>query len=506
MTVGMSYVRGRTTEETTESASLARVAGQFTSPFLSCPVRSASSQRVRLTVGTKLTETAGAVAIFFDPDNANGDAGQAANGRLFSWRDDASNLIEVEYDKAAARFEARRLNGGSGGEVTASATFTAGAATMVYVAWTATTIQLAVNGGTLQSAANTDIPTLAATTFDVGSVDGSTNYLDAAYGAVQTFSAALTQAQVDVLAALRSTRPPVIGEGDAGDVVTGTWYGGHKLVWDTTASDGAVLDLNDGAERWVRELGGAGVGGITTVASETPLRDGAAYVESQLDVRKLSVMLSVYGASYADFWSKRQELVAALNPARGEGLLMFAPDAQVYEIDAVLSAGLGYSDQRGRDGQGVPLVFDCHDPAWRVALINEATLNSVAAGLSVPVSVPVSIGLGGTSSALTNSGDLESFPEIHLSSMAAADTPVLTNTTAGKSFGLTGTYTDPNTVTVDMDDRTVVDENGASLMSARQSTAEMWSLAPGVASTITTSQSGGTYVARVRWWTRLAGV
>lgn len=83
--IGAAFVRGRVTDDTAEVGSPTRAAGQYTS-YLSCPIRSSGSHRMRLPIQT-ITPTAGNVLLHLQPDNAYNAGGQDAFGRFFSWVD-----------------------------------------------------------------------------------------------------------------------------------------------------------------------------------------------------------------------------------------------------------------------------------------------------------------------------------------------------------------------------------------------------------------------------------
>ena len=503
MATGLTYVRGRAAAETIEAGNPVRESGQFAAPFRSAPVRAASSQRVRVPA-SGFTPTQGAAVIYLDPDRDSDDAGQASFGHVLNWQTDADNRIIGFYNKEPQRFDFVRRAAASESGAGVALNFEAGDALAMYVAWDETNVHAAVDGGTIQSAANSLIPASLPSSVDIGSELGGSNYFDAAYGAVALFGAPLTQTQWEALAALRDRRPPCYGERSDG-AMTALWYGTHTLV----RSADAALDLNDAddGDFQLLRLDGAGTAPVVNRVVQTPQRDGAVYIDTRLAPRLLTANLAVVGTGgWSSMWEKRREIAGVLNPRRGAGVLMFAPDDTVYEVNAVVEQGLTFSNPRGPHAQEQPVTFLCDDPAWRIAAQNEATIIAPAGGAAVETSVPLSLTASGGTATLTNEGDLPSFPHVHIEiDKDATDAPKLASETVAREFVLGSTFDDIDSLDIDMDARTALDASGADVMGLRTSGSQMWTLEPGDNS-VSADMSGGALTARFRWWTRLIGI
>ena len=97
-----------------------------------------------------------------DPHGANAPV-------FFAFGDDTNNRIMGYYDPSTNVFAILRRNGGAGASRGYSVvSFAVGDAVTVVFRWTATAIGLSINGAAFIDAADTAIPTLAATTFDIG--------------------------------------------------------------------------------------------------------------------------------------------------------------------------------------------------------------------------------------------------------------------------------------------------------------------------------------------------
>lgn len=505
MTLGLTYVRGLSEGSTTEGNSPTREAGCFNSPFLAAPVRSSGPHRVQIPVGSMFTAQAGAVILMFDPDNANGGAGQQSNGLVFDCRTDANNRITLQYDKSNTRWQLDRIQSGTAtNPVQLTDTFSAADKIALYIGWDSGNLYIAVDGGSFTSAVNARNPALPIT-LDIGSQDGATasTYFNAAYAAVAFFSSHLALADWQALAALRALRPPLFGE-RVGSTMTGLWYGADSRVL-TLPSTGTAIDLKNLAGVNLEGLMGAGVAPVQHRMVETPLGDGAVYVDSRLTARRLVTQFAVHASSIDSMFDLRRVVAQASNPRRGMGRLYFTPYDQVYQINALLNSGIGY-DGHWAQYQLARAEWMCPDPAWLVAARNEAALAVPAGGWSITWSIPWSITPSSVTQAVTNSGDLDSYPYIeYTAGSGGCIGPYLVNGTTGEAFSLPNLEMSAGQVLiVDMDARTVT-ISGSSVMGYRSSDSRMWALQPGSNSVTAGAQSGSATV-RFAHYTRLVGV
>lgn len=137
---------------------------------------SRSAGRLQLQVGA-LDETAGWLAIRLRAGHASTDI-TSGNGIVWTWADDATNFLQLRYDYANTRWEFERRTTAGTVELTAADTFAIGDKVTLIVKWTATDISISIDGGNFTTVGNTRLPTLAATTMDVGSDGASGSYLN----------------------------------------------------------------------------------------------------------------------------------------------------------------------------------------------------------------------------------------------------------------------------------------------------------------------------------------
>lgn len=177
--------------------------GTTVTPYISTAgaVATRNAARVQLPVGS-LDETQGWIAFLVRP-GWDFDEAPATNPYVFRWRDDDSNEIRLRYLTASDSWELTRRSAGAGSTRTfGNQTFARGSRLLVVAYWTATEIGLTIASpetnpdGAFNTAANTNIPTLAATTLDVGSSIGANNHFDGDFLWVARGAGTITAADV----------------------------------------------------------------------------------------------------------------------------------------------------------------------------------------------------------------------------------------------------------------------------------------------------------------------
>lgn len=99
--------------------------------------------------------------------------GAAQYPTVFSFGDDANNILSLTANTDLPKWQILRASGGTSSNVAITNTVGAGGLVTLVFAWTATQIKLSINGAAFVTVANTNIPTLSATLFDIGTMLGS---------------------------------------------------------------------------------------------------------------------------------------------------------------------------------------------------------------------------------------------------------------------------------------------------------------------------------------------
>lgn len=94
---------------------------------------------------------------------------------LFRWQDDANNRLIVYYDTGTNQWVCRRLSGGAGANAVVNGSHAQ--YDDVVLCWyvTATQVAISLNGAAFVTTANSSIPTLSASTFNIGNGDNPSN-------------------------------------------------------------------------------------------------------------------------------------------------------------------------------------------------------------------------------------------------------------------------------------------------------------------------------------------
>ena len=506
----LTFVRGRTEVAITESGSPAAEAGQF-AVHRSRSIRTATSDRVQVTL-EGITAASGGVIAYFDPDYAYDSASLAGRAPVAQIFYDANEYILIEYIKGVgAAFYCTLFRGGANvGQASVAATFTAGQACVLYAAWDGSTVEIGFNGGAFATGAQSNSPASMPTIVDLGYSTSFGTYMGMAVGCLVQLTGRISAAQWAILAALRAERPPAPREAIEAKMA-GLWYGGHTISWDFTATDCDGIDLLNTAGVKVRETDGLGGAPVQNRIVETPLRDGASYVDTRLQPRVVRLPLAVYDDdSQADWYTLRRTLLAAFNPLPGPGVLTFAPSTTLYEATAIYDSGLEYSARAGTYLQRSPLALLCHDPAWRVAVAAEGSGTVPAAGLSIPLTIPLVLDESAVDITVTSESDdsLDTYPVFEFTAGSAGSTGLtLTNTTTGEAlaFGTGLALSAGQVVTVDMGERTAIKTGGTNVIGYREAGSVMWALQAG-ANAVTVAVDTGSGTVKVRHYTRLIGI
>jgi hypothetical protein len=159
--------------------------------------------------GTLLNATAGAVAIRirYGFSSASPPGGSGGVERAAEWANDSSNQLGLQFLNSTLTWRTFRNAAGAGSPaVSAAQTFSAGDSVTVFSQWDASFVYVRVGAAAFVKTANTSIPTLTATTIDLGSTVGTTNELQCAIVWAATFLGTLTDADAATIAAW--TYPP----------------------------------------------------------------------------------------------------------------------------------------------------------------------------------------------------------------------------------------------------------------------------------------------------------
>ena len=174
----------------------------------------------------------------------------------------------------------------------------------------------------------------------------------------------------------------------------------QKLVF--TNGGGQTIDLTSGNFGITNWEGLSGVG-LNIQTQQVPFQDGGVFLDALMEQREISVTVAIQDNNdlSARYELKRQ-LISALNPKLGEGVLVYTNDYLSRQIKAVPQLPI-FENKNSNDAGTLKasVVFSCPSPYWEdledtvVSLANGVRTN-VSNGGDVPCGVKVEMTTGNT--------------------------------------------------------------------------------------------------------------
>lgn len=206
--------------------------------------------------------------------------------------------------------------------------------------------------------------------------------------------------------------------------------------------DGVEYDLNYGDPAFFEGEDGLGMADLHRMEERGPFQHGSTDRGYRLDPRYPAYVFGLVGASKADLWGKRRELLRIFRPTRPIIMKHVLENGDTRLLDCVFSGSLKMpaEDRRGGIFQKVSVVLKADDPTLYSSDINAAIFN-ISAGTDtwpVPFSVPFGVGASVIDQSLTlqYNGDVACYPRIRIE--GPAEDLVLTNDTLGLKLDFTG--------------------------------------------------------------------
>jgi len=199
--------------------------GSIATPYIETDGGTASrvAGRVQQPVAGLFTATQGWVALRFRYPAVSGFQGKYG----FGWTDDGNNRITLLFE-ANDTWRQQRLNAGASGTAGSAAQVpTAGGTVGVVGAWTATQTRISAAGAAFVNAANANVPTLAATSADIGSFGTGLSILGGNYLWYATGAGTLTDTDAAALNAISGVpvMQQIVGAVGPAAKVTSVWPG-----------------------------------------------------------------------------------------------------------------------------------------------------------------------------------------------------------------------------------------------------------------------------------------
>lgn len=205
---------------------------------------------------------------------------------------------------------------------------------------------------------------------------------------------------------------------------------------------GVALDISDEINFVHEQNDGFGMPPFHRLNERGPLQHGVTDRGYRLDPRTVNLIIPTIGATWADRYTRRQQLIAQLAPGDDALILRFTdPGGNIYNLDCYCVAGPAFAskDTWGNDFKAVFTLY-APDPSWYDPVATALTFNlgGGADTMLVPTVIPMTV--GGSTIDSDNTADYAgtflSYPFIRIT--GPIQNCVITNNSTGEKLDFTG--------------------------------------------------------------------
>lgn len=189
----------------------------------------------------------------------------------------------------------------------------------------------------------------------------------------------------------------------------------QKLVFINGA--GKEIDLSSGNFAVVNWEGLSNTD-LNIQSQQVPFEDGGVFLDALMEQREIELTVAIYDGNDLELrYQKKRELISALNPKLGEGILTYTNDYLSKQIKAVPQIPL-FENKNSNDAGTLKasVAFTCCNPYWEDS---EETIVEINNGETVDIE---------------NAGDVVSMPKIEID--GSLTNPVVVNQTTNKAIKL----------------------------------------------------------------------
>lgn len=200
----------------------------------------------------------------------------------------------------------------------------------------------------------------------------------------------------------------------------------QKLVF--TNGNGLEIDLtsgNFGITNWA----GLSNTSLNIQTQQVPFEDGGVFLDALMEQREIELTVAIYdGNNLALRYQKKRELISALNPKAGEGVLVYTNDYLTRQIKAVPQLPI-FENKNSNDSGTLKasVVFSCPSPYWEDVEETEVVIRKIGTTVINNGDVPTQI------RAKIEQNDI----------LSPMQNPTLSNYTSMQSIGYEGSIVKP---------------------------------------------------------------
>ena len=178
-----------------------------------------------------------------------------------------------------------------------------------------------------------------------------------------------------------------------------------------------------------------GLGGLTadTQTEKAPYQDGTTYIDTLLNDRVIAIRATISEQTDAQLETRLRKLTRVFSPKLGLGTLRYERNGIIREIKASVMSTPAMPQNRSASGIGFQetlIELLAPDPLFYDPDFVEVQLASFEGGMTVPLTIPFTLGTLGTSVTVDNQGDVST--PLLFTLFGPLENPVLKNNTTGE--------------------------------------------------------------------------
>jgi predicted phage tail component-like protein len=171
----------------------------------------------------------------------------------------------------------------------------------------------------------------------------------------------------------------------------------QKLVF--TNGGGQTIDLTSGNFGITNWEGLSGVG-LNIQTQQVPFQDGGVFLDALMEQREISVTVAIQDNNDLSLrYELKRQLISALNPKLGEGVLVYTNDYLSRQIKAVPQLPI-FENKNSNDAGTLKanVTFSCPSPYWEDLEDTVVEIDGLKATINNDGDVPVGVKINATSS------------------------------------------------------------------------------------------------------------
>ena len=183
----------------------------------------------------------------------------------------------------------------------------------------------------------------------------------------------------------------------------------QKLVF--TNGGGQSIDLTSGNFGITNWEGLSGVG-LNIQTQQVPFQDGGVFLDALMEQREISVTVAIQDNNdLSARYERKRQLISALNPKLGEGVLVYTNDYLSRQIKAVPQLPI-FENKNSNDAGTLKasVVFSCPSPYWEDledTVVEIKGMSIIQNNGDVPAQVEVTIPAGSSNPSIGNRTNLK---------------------------------------------------------------------------------------------------